>query len=79
MAKGRPVGTTVVEEIAAREGIKPVELDVVLHDVIDADALETLTDATDSREESTPLEVTFPYHGYTVTVDETGAVTVEES
>lgn len=77
MAQGRSVGTTVVEEIAAREGVDPMELDVLLHDVIDADALETLTNGTDRRE-TTTLRVTFPYHGYTVTVDGTGAVTVEE-
>jgi len=79
MAQGRSVGTTVVEEIAAREGVDPVELDVLLHDVIDADALEALANGTDHRQETTPLRVTFSYHGYTVTVDGTGAVTVAES
>ena len=44
------VGTDIVERIADCEGIDPVDLDVLLYDVIDPDALEALTNGTGKRQ-----------------------------
>lgn len=74
MATATAVGTEIVERIASREGVDPTDLDRPLSAVIDVDALATLT--TESRTRS--LQLSFSYYGYTVTVDGTGQISIEE-
>lgn len=78
MPKATPVGIQIVERIAAREGSDPVALDDQLYDVIDPDALESLTNDTGDRGTRANLRVEFTYHGYAVTVDGAGRVTIDE-
>lgn len=76
--KSTPVGTEIVERIAARDGVDPIDFDVLLYDVIDADALEALTGGTGDRQSRANLRVSFTYHGYAVTVDGNGEVSIDE-
>jgi hypothetical protein len=64
----------IVERIAALEGIDPLDLEDRLYDVIDVDALAALT-AGDRQSTS---RVEFTYYGYTVAVDGTGSVSVDD-
>lgn len=62
-----PLSMDVIDAIARREGIEPVELDTPLYEVVDLDALDALTT---NGAESTSVEVSFTYDGYEVTVDD---------
>lgn len=67
-----PPSIRIVEEIAAREGVKPTDLDSVLYDNIDPDAIDSLfAGGADGR-------LCFTAFGYAVTVDTEGGVTVQE-
>lgn len=57
----------IVKTVADKERVDPAELTEPLGDVIDTDALDSLF--TDNV-----CELTFHYHGYEITVDETGAI-----
>lgn len=70
------LSTKVVTEVAAREGVDPLELDKPLYDVVDVSALEQMVESASGREGT--FEVTFSYHGYDVCVDATGDVTVTQ-
>lgn len=72
------VGTEIVERIADRAGVDPEDLDVLLYDVIDPDALEALTNGAGDRRPQASLRVEFTYYGYTVTVDENGRILIDE-
>lgn len=72
------VAADIVERIAARDGVDPVDLDETLYDVIDADALETLTNDTSGRHPQATLRVAFSYCGYAVTVNGSGQVRITE-
>ena len=65
----------VVEEIAEREGVQPEKVSPPLHYAIDTDALDSLYQSGDAAR--SPSKVTFDYKGYTVTVDSTGDVDIE--
>ncbi|UHQ98689.1 hypothetical protein HYG81_22235 (plasmid) [Natrinema zhouii] len=60
------VGTEIVEQIAAREGVDPADLGVRLYDIIDSDALEALTNGTSVQQLQANLRVEFTYYGYVV-------------
>jgi hypothetical protein len=72
---GEMLSTKVSTEIAAREGVDPLELDEPLYDVIDVGALERLVETAGRRDDG-EFEVEFTYYGYDVVVDESGEVTV---
>lgn len=55
---------TVVEQIANRENVDPLELPP-LHDAIDPEALDALFDKPDSAVDG----IAFHYHGYEVVVE----------
>ena len=76
--KSPRIGTEIVERIADREGVDPVDLDVLLYDVIDPDALDALTNGTGDRQPQATLRVEFTYYGYPVTVRENGRVIIDE-
>lgn len=78
VSEGRSASGSIVETIAAREGVDPVDLEVPLYDAVDPDALDRLVErASDGR---ASLQVEFSYCGYDVSVTSDGAVhvTVEE-
>jgi len=72
------LSTKVCTEIAAREGVDPLQLDRPLYDVIDVGALERLVE-TGQRRDGGGFEVEFTYYGYDVVVDGSGEVTVSGS
>jgi hypothetical protein len=63
----------VVSEIARKEGSDPAELQPPLWSAIDPEALDQLFEDGDA-----PAAVTFRYRGYTVRVDRTGTVRLED-
>lgn len=66
-----PLTLAIVDEVAARKNVDPVDLRPQLHDVIDPDALEALFDGhTDGR-------VRFTYASYEVTVHGDGTIDVQ--
>jgi hypothetical protein len=71
---GDMLTTKVSTEIAAREGVDPLQLDRPLYDVIDVDALERLVETAGRGDGE--FEVEFEYYGYDVVVDGSGEVTV---
>jgi len=62
---------------AKRAGVGPLELDPPLYDAIDPAESDALLDSSD-RPSRSPVEVTFHYHGSTVTVDGDLAVSLAE-
>lgn len=60
----------VVYSVAEQEGVEPEELNPPLYDVIDPDALETVFRGSTGQ-------ITFEYHGYLVTVDHSGSVSLD--
>lgn len=59
----------ILAEVAEREGVRATRLNPVLSDAVDPDALDRVL-------RDTRGEVTFEFHGYTVSVSQDGAVTV---
>jgi hypothetical protein len=66
-----PPSQSVVERVAAREGVDHTEL-TPLFDAIDPDALDKILDT--SPHTGSALQVSFTYHGYDVTVTGDGEV-----
>lgn len=66
------LATVVVTAIADQEGIDPTDLDPPLYEVVDPEALNRLFADTTGR-------VSFEYHGYLVTVDAEGSVTLTDA
>lgn len=69
----------IVWEIADREGVDPSNLEPLLNEVIDIDALETLITGAENRHYSPYLYVGFVHFGYTVTIDGTGTVSISDN
>ncbi len=57
----------IVAAVSRREGVAPHELEEVLYDAVDPDALDQLFNNTNGS-------VTFDYHGYRITVDSDGNI-----
>lgn len=70
---------SVVEAVAAREGVDPVDLDIPLFEALDPDALDTLVRSASAGTDQSSVRVEFTYRGYEVTVTEDGAVEVSRS
>jgi len=68
--------TAVVETVAAALDREATELDL-LGDAIDPDALNAFVEP-DSPNVARDLRVSFAYHGYTVSVEQTGRVALFE-
>lgn len=78
VAEPTPLSMKVIEAIAQREGIDPVELQTPIYEVVDLDALDALTRG---ESESTSVEISFTYEGYEVTVDndrDVGITSIDE-
>lgn len=69
---------SVVEELAAQEGVDPLDLDVPLYDAIDPDALNALFSPTNDGTERAGGRIVFTIDGYEVTVDGDGQVDARE-
>lgn len=72
------VANAIVDQIEDREAHQPENPDCPLNDVIDTDALESLTDVREYHQRGSDLLVEFVYGDYTVTVDGTGKVVIRE-
>lgn len=71
-----PVSIRVVEAVAARDGIDPLEVSPPLHDAIDLTALDELFDPTGSSSRGNGT-VSFTYRGHSVRVESDGRVALE--
>jgi hypothetical protein len=70
------LGVEIARKIAAEKGVEPATLEPPVQAVIDVTALERLIHpSSHSRTEFTGV-VSFAYGDYTVTVDQTGTVSV---
>lgn len=76
-ANQRPLSEKVVETVAAREGVDPVDLDPRLYRAVDPDALDQLFDS--SRRTDADLELSFTYSGYEVVVRSDGELSVSDA
>lgn len=68
----------VVTAVAEREGVDPLDLEVPLHDAIDPEVLRTWVQRAGNAAAPTGCRLVFPYYGYTVTLDESGDVSVSD-
>ena len=75
-AGDEPLSVRVAREVAAHDGVDPMELSPPLHHSLDPAALDSLFEPTSVGGPRTG-SVTFTYDGKTVTVDSAGDVTVE--
>nr|WP_170155581.1 HalOD1 output domain-containing protein [Halopiger aswanensis] len=75
---GRSISLKVVEKVADREGVDPVDLTPPLHTVVDTEALDSLFQSTSSTERAVG-KVEFQYQGYQVQVDSSGEVQIGET
>jgi hypothetical protein len=66
----------VVDAVASRAGIDPVDLRPPLYEAIDPDGLDTLVGNASSNMNRSDVVITFDYAGYEVTVESDGSVTV---
>ncbi|ELY60639.1 HalOD1 output domain-containing protein [Natronolimnohabitans innermongolicus] len=77
----RPPSRSIIEAVAEAEGVPAHELRPPtyesLHTVIDPDALDALFEPHADGTVRPAGRVTFPYCGYTVTVDADGSVSLE--
>lgn len=69
----------VVEAVADREGVDPANVHPPLYSVIDTDALDAIFASTHGNSRHTIGEITFQYCGYSVTVDDSGTVTIDRN
>ena len=76
MDAAESVTMRIVEEVAEREGLEPLDLTPPLHDVIDTDALESLLSDPVSGERREGVQITFSYRGYAITVAADGEIEV---
>lgn len=67
------ISIRVVEAVAEREGIDPLEVSPPLHDAIDPNALDALFEPTASGRRADGT-VSFTYHGYRVRVESDGRI-----
>lgn len=70
---------TIIEAVAAQEGVDPSELTVPLYDVIDPDSLNSLFTTPENGHQRRRGRVSFFYHGYTVTADSQGEIELREA
>ncbi|WP_436926938.1 HalOD1 output domain-containing protein [Halosimplex amylolyticum] len=73
----QPISQVVVETVATVEGVEPTELSTQLYDSVDPEALDTLYDTANDRDES--LRVSFAFHGYEVSIVDGERITVRPS
>ncbi len=77
MGEPQSASQAVIEAVAARAGVDPLELETPLYDAVDPDKLDALLMGT-NRPARSPVEVSLRYNGYMVTVDGDLTVTITE-
>lgn len=75
-AAGKPASTVVPNAVAEITGRRVEEL-LPLQHTLDPDALDDLLDAGPVPGRSEPVEISFTYAGFEVTVDSSGVVVLE--
>jgi hypothetical protein len=68
----------IVDQIAERQNVDPMELAPPLYEVVDVDALTAITDTSGVQQPNPDSRLAFQYCGYTVTVNGTGTVTIDD-
>lgn len=68
MATTETISCAVVEEVAKREGVDPVDLTPALYDAIETEAVETLFSDSVSSDQRNSVSLTFSYCGYEITI-----------
>lgn len=79
MSERESLSHRVAQKVATMEDTDPTALDPPLHAVIDTEALDGLFRSTNRNETDTRGTVAFDYRGYTIHVDSSGDVRVDES
>lgn len=69
--QGHPVSERVIDAVAVATGTDPLDLPL-LYETVDPDALDALAESLSDG------EVIFQYAGYTVTVENTGAIELDK-
>jgi hypothetical protein len=69
----------IISKIADREGVDPMELDLLLNETVNVEALEALIADTESQREGPYPLVEFVSDGYTVRIGENRNVSVSEA
>lgn len=75
---GSPASERVIETVAVREGIDPVDLEPPLYEAIDTEALDAVFTAPGDGT-ATSLEVAFTYCGYDLRVTRDDVEILESS
>lgn len=75
---GQSVSTTVIETVAARENVNPIELNPSLYEVVDPDALDALFAPSRTGTARLGGRIEFSYCGYELVVRGDGNVTVTD-
>lgn len=75
----QPLSTRVIEAIASRKGVDPIDLDEPLYTVVDTEALDALFFPGRVDDSRTEGRVTFRYDEHVVTVFSDGRVEVFEA
>lgn len=78
MGREISISTRVVEKIAERRGVDPIEMRPHLYEVIDPDGLDQFFSETIQNREESTARVEFTYDQYEVTVENSGAITITE-
>lgn len=71
MDETESLSVRVVRAVAEKEGVRPVDLEIPLHDAINPEALDSLFRTSGAT-------ATFDYYGYTITVSRDGILSIEE-
>ena len=73
-----PASERVIEAVAEREGVDPLDLRVPLFESIDPDVLDLVVRSADGGTDRSTVRVSFSYYGYEVSVAADGSVDVVE-
>ena len=68
----------MIEAVADREGVDPMDLDVPLFESVDPDMLDLVVRSADGGTDRSSVSVSFVYYGYEVSVAADGSVDVAE-
>lgn len=74
----RGTGEQVVEAVAERESVDPVELTPPLYTAIEVDALDSLIAHAISRPDGTGIRIEFSYRGYDIAVEDDRTIEIHE-
>jgi hypothetical protein len=74
-----PLSVAVINELAAREGVDPTQLDPPLYEVVDPDSLDSLFRLGTNTDGQSVGTVSFRYGSYDVEVASDGTVSVRDT